>query len=158
VSREQSDHGGVRLVLVHHGAALPPEEDALQPLSSAGRARVDALAAEAARRGIEPAVIWHSGKLRARQTAEALWRACHPFADMKAVRGLQPTDGPRLAQEALADAVAEVLIVGHLPQLARLLSALTTGADVPAPFPLHGLVALERDRSGRWTERFRLEA
>ena len=63
-----------------------------QPLSLTGRAWADRAALDAAGRGAHPAAIWHSGKLRARQTAEAFWRACNPLATFSAERGLQPGD------------------------------------------------------------------
>jgi len=82
----------MRLVLVHHADAVGPEVDPQRPLSMVGRFDVERLAAAAAAKGVKPAVIWHSGKLRSRQTAEAFWKACNPFAEFKAMRGLQPSD------------------------------------------------------------------
>jgi len=38
------------------------------------------VAADLAARGARPDVVWHSGKLRARQTAEIFWRACNALA------------------------------------------------------------------------------
>ena len=80
--------------LVHHADAVSPDVDAQRPLSERGRMQAERLAAESARRGVKPEVVWHSGKLRARQTAEALWRACNPLAEFSATRGLQPNDAP----------------------------------------------------------------
>jgi len=72
------------LLLVHHGDAVGPEIDARRPLSAAGLAGVDRIAAQAAARGVKPQVVWHSGKLRAKQTAEAMWRACNALAELSA--------------------------------------------------------------------------
>ena len=91
------------LYLVHHGAAVPPSLDLQRPLSSDGRARVEHLAERVAQRGVRPTVVWHSGKLRARQTAEAFWRACNPLAEYAAARGLQPTDPPDTMADQLTD-------------------------------------------------------
>ena len=63
------------LYLVHHGDAVPPDVDPRRPLSERGRQQVARLAEAAARRGARPGVVWHSGKLRSRQTAEEFWRA-----------------------------------------------------------------------------------
>src|SRR5690242_21671627 len=84
----------VHLYLVHHGDAVGPEVDPQRPLSLVGRAAVDLLATQAARRGVRPAVVWHSGKLRSKQTTEAFWRACNPLAEFAATRDLQPGDPP----------------------------------------------------------------
>ena len=58
------------------------------------RARASSSQRRARDRGVKPDAIWHSGKLRARQTAEPLWRACNPLAEFAAARGLQPEDPP----------------------------------------------------------------
>ena len=105
--------------LAHHGQAVGPEVDTQRPLSTLGRGQVDALAALAAGRAVRPDVIWHSGKLRARQTAEAYWRACHPLAEFSASRWMQPDDPPRLA-DLLAVEDRDVLLAGHMPHVERL--------------------------------------
>ena len=147
------------LVLVHHGDAIGPEVDSMRPLSATGRAASAGLAAAAAARGASPDQVWHSGKLRARQTAEIFWRACNPLAAFSAARGLQPTDPPGWMKDELAGDSRSVLLVGHMPHIARLLGVLCgEQPDNAAPdFPLHGCVALERD-GNRWKEIWRLEA
>jgi phosphohistidine phosphatase len=150
------------LYLVHHGEAVVADLDARRPLSPAGVQAVEQLAEQAASRGVKPAVIWHSGKLRARQTAEAFWRSCNPLAEFVAVRGLQPGDIPQMLRDSVLGESRDVMAVGHMPHLARALSLLTTGADAAAPFPLHSLIALDGgatpkiDARELWTEGWRL--
>jgi phosphohistidine phosphatase len=147
----------MRVVLVHHADAVGPEIDPQRPLSMVGRFDVERLAAAAAARGVKPAVIWHSGKLRSRQTAEAFWKACNPFAEFSAARGLQPSDGPWLFRDQLVEETRDLLAVGHMPSLPRILSLLTMGSEDVAPsFPLHGVVALSRTTAPLWMEEFRL--
>jgi phosphohistidine phosphatase len=90
------------IYLVPHAVAVGPEEDPQRPLSVAGRTNADRLALLAAERGVKPAVIWHSGKLRARQTAEAFWRACNPLAEFVAIGGLRPEDAPERIRDLVA--------------------------------------------------------
>lgn len=139
------------LYLVHHADAVPPSVDAQRPLSGLGRAHADLLASRAAVRGVHPDVIWHSGKLRARQTAEAFWRACNPLAGLSAIRGMQPADPPSWIRDQVVREARAVMLVGHIPHLPRLLALLVTGREDPmSDFPLHGLVALEiEDGTGR---------
>ena len=146
-----------RVVLVHHAAALGPKDDPMQPLSGLGRARADEAALKAARLGAKPSAIWHSGKLRARQTAEAFWRACNPLASFSAQRGLLPGDPPQWIADRLLTEDDEVLVSGHMPQLALLLRLLVSGdAHALTPeFPAHAAVALERQESG-WRELWRI--
>jgi len=144
------------IYLVHHADALAPDVDPQRPLSALGRSQAESLASECASRGVAPAVIWHSGKLRARQTAEAFWRLCSPFAGFEAIRGLQPGDPPVWIKDRLFEEKREVMIVGHMPHLPAALALLTGSADTNAiVFPLHGVVALEADGPA-WKERWRL--
>ena len=145
------------LYLVHHGDAVGPEIDPLRPLSERGRAAALLLADEAARRGVKPEHIWHSGKLRARQTAEAFWKVCNPFASMTAERALQPGDPPGWIHDRLSGETRDLMIVGHMPHLPKLLRLLR-GEDPETSattFPQHGIVALEAE-GGRWKEVWRL--
>ena len=143
------------LFLVHHGEAAAATVDPQRPLTGAGRTAVEKLAAEAAARGVKPAEIWHSGKVRARQTAEAFWRGCNPLAGFSMVRGLQPSDPPEWIAVRLAGETRDLLVVGHMPHLPALLTQLVHAAE-PLVFPPHGLVALEAHEDG-WREAWRLE-
>ena len=148
----------MRLFLVHHGDAVGPEIDPRRPLSAAGREAVERLAIEAASRGATPAVVWHSGKLRAKQTAEAFWRACNALAELSASRDLQPDDPPAWIRDRLRAEPRDLLIAGHFPHLPRLLALLVGGREDTAPsFPLHGIVALQTADDGEtWTELWRI--
>jgi phosphohistidine phosphatase len=146
------------LYLVHHGDAVGPDVDPRRPLSDAGRASVERLAAETAARGAKPAVVWHSGKLRARQTAEMFWRACNALAEFSATRDLQPDDPPQWMRDRLLGEPRDILIAGHFPHLPRLLGALLTGDRSRAEtFPMHGVVALSSEDGTNWTELWRLD-
>ena len=142
------------LYLAHHADAVGPDVDPQRPLSATGRMHADAIARDAKQRGVSPAVIWHSGKLRARQTAEAYRRACNPLAEFAAIRGLQPTDPPEWIRDRLVGESRDVMLVGHMPSLPRILRLLT-GLE-SAEFPQHGLVAMREGVDGVWFEDFRL--
>jgi phosphohistidine phosphatase len=147
----------VLLYLVHHGDAVGPDVDPQRPLSPQGRAEVQRLAALAAARGAKPAVVWHSGKLRAKQTAEEFWRACNALAELSATRDLQPDDPPQWMRDRLRSEARDILIAGHFPYLPRLLALLVTGGEAGVDFPLNGIVALVTEDEGLiWRELWRL--
>jgi phosphohistidine phosphatase len=150
----------VFIFLVHHGDAVGPDVDPRRPLSAHGRESVVRLAEEAAARGAKPAVVWHSGKLRARQTAEEFWRACNALAELSATRDLQPDDQPSWMRDRLRGEARDVMLVGHYPHLPALLVLLTRGsAATPPSFPQHGIVALETGNEGEtWKEVWRIES
>jgi phosphohistidine phosphatase len=143
------------LYLVHHAQAADPGADPQRPLTPAGRTHADGLAARARDRGVRPQVIWHSGKLRARQTAEAFWRACNPLAELAAVPGLQPADPPHVIVDRVTGDTRDIVLVGHFPSLPKVLAALVGSLEGEVSFPPHGLVALDGAGDG-WTEAWRI--
>ena len=144
------------LFLLHHAEAVDALIDSQRPLSEAGRAHAEDLARRAKARGVKPDVIWHSGKLRARQTAEPLWRLCNPLAEFSAARGLQPDDPAEWIKDVVDLDPRAIVLAGHMPHIARLYQALVREHPVGSAreFPLHGFVALEK-REQHWEELWR---
>lgn len=141
----------MRLYLVRHGEARPGPEDALRPLTPAGRTAVEELALRAAAAGVAPAEIRHSGLVRARETAEILARTLAPPGGVVPSKGLLPDDDPEhFAAEA--DVLEEpVLVVTHMPFVARLTARLLgsrAGSGVQ-PYDTAEMRILDR-HDGRW--------
>lgn len=139
--------------LLHHADAVGPDVDPQRPLSTRGLAQAEWVASEAKRLGARPEVIWHSGKLRAKQTAMALLTGCNPMADFRMVRGLRPEDAPDEILHALDAEGRDVAIVSHMPLLPDLTFRLS---PTTAAFPLNGMIALARDEGGSWRELWRI--
>src|SRR5579864_897411 len=114
---------------MQHGEAMREEHDPTRPLTEKGRAATNRMVQYAVERaGVRVARIVHSGKLRARQTAET-WRAYLPAVTITEEDGLDPQASPEIWGERLAGETADVLLVGHLPHLARLAAFLLCGDD-----------------------------
>lgn len=140
------------LFLVQHGEAKAEQEDPARPLSDRGRQEVTSVAAAARRAGVGVAAIYHSGKLRAQQTAELFAAALAPRAGLQQLTGLAPNDDPADALQALERLEHPAMLVGHLPHLSRLTSLLVTGdpqRDVVV-FRMGALVRLGLSADGRW--------
>ena len=147
----------MRLYLVHHGVAVGADEDARRPLSAVGLANAARVAAKAAALGAKPDVVWHSGKLRAKQTAQEFWRACNALAEFSASKDLQPDDPPQWIRDRLRGESRDVAIAGHFPHLPRLLALLTSGGEAGIDFPINGVVALVTEDEGEtWRELWRI--
>jgi phosphohistidine phosphatase len=139
----------VRLYLVQHGQAKTEEEDPDRPLTDHGVDDVTRVAAHAVEKlGVRAPRVIHSGKTRARQTAE-VWGGLLG-AGVEQGDALAPNDDPTTWVERLATATDDLVLVGHLPHLARLVGQLLTGdSDHPVVrFRPGGLVALEPADSG----------
>ena len=63
------------------------------------------------------------------------------------IRGLLPDDPPEWLRNELAAETRDVLLVGHMPHIARLTYLLSGGA---VQMPLHGMVGFERAPDGTW--------
>ena len=113
--------------LVQHGEAKAEAEDPARPLTDRGREEVRRVARHAAPAGVRVSEIRHSGKLRARQTAEILAEYFKPPRGLSAMDGLAPDDDPGPARAALEKTAEAVMLVGHLPHLSRLASSLVLG-------------------------------
>lgn len=110
--------------LVRHGAAAAGSDDRQRPLTPAGRAAVEATARALRMRGASVVEIRHSGLARARETAEILSASLVPSGGVHATPGLAPEDDPAVAAAELELATAPLMLVGHLPHLARLTATL----------------------------------
>lgn len=110
------------------------------------------MVARAVRSAALPETIYHSGKARARQTAEIIAKAIQPTPAVVPMEGLGPNDDPTLAHRSIGQWDKPVMLVGHLPHLARLAALLVTGhAERPLiAFRMGGVVCLRLDDRGDW--------
>jgi len=139
----------VRAYLVRHGEAKSENVDPERHLTSRGITEVTQIAKEAVEQlGVRPDRIVHSGKARAAQTAE-IWAGL-VGADAAGTDGLSPNDDPANWAARLAAEDDDMMLVGHLPHLERLVGLLVTGDPdrAVAGFPAGGFVGLERADGG----------
>ncbi|NIM49723.1 MAG: phosphohistidine phosphatase SixA [Gemmatimonadales bacterium] len=150
----------MQLLLVQHGVAVNEEVDPRRPLSDAGRHEVErvarclAAAAESALRW-PIAEIRHSGKPRAEQTALILAKALPRAPRVDQSDQLAPNEDLEPLLKELARRAEEnttLVIVGHLPHLARLAGKLIVGREDRRPinFVNAGIAALSYGGSDGW--------
>ena len=135
--------------LVRHGEAEREEVDPERHLTDRGAEEVRRIATDALEElDVRPARVLHSGKARARQTAE-IWSSLVD-AGVAEADGLAPNDDPSIWAARLQEGTDDVMLVGHLPHLERLAGFLVTGdaERAVAGFPAGGLVGLKRTDDG----------
>ena len=100
--------------------------------------------------------IRHSGKLRARQTAELLAATLH-LPEPVVADGLEPRADPALWRLRLREMTSDLILVGHLPHLGALAALLLCGegAGEIIRFRMAGIVALKREND-RWSLHWQL--
>lgn len=132
------------LYLVQHGKCLPREVDPDRPLSPEGKGEVRRIAGVAGGYGVNVSRILHSGKMRARETAEILAGILRPEDGMGETSGLDPLDDPA-DWAAAADPAGRLMLVGHLPFMERLAALMVTGSPARPVFRFQngGIVCLD---------------
>jgi phosphohistidine phosphatase len=112
------------LYLVRHGEAREAAEDPQRSLTENGRKAVQQVASILGKQNLHVDQIWHSGKTRARETAEILAQHLSPSQGTVAISGLAPNDDVHPIAEMIIHESSTTMLVGHLPFLSRLVSLL----------------------------------
>ena len=131
--------------IVQHGQSLTKDLDPEKGLSPQGAEEVKRIADVAQHYGVTVTRIHHSGKKRARQTAELIAVILEPLEGLQEVAGIKPLDDVA-AFAPQVDYSANTMVVGHLPFLERLTSFLITGQQSPILFKLQngGILCLDQ--------------
>ena len=115
-----------RIYFAQHGLAVDKKDDPERPLSKDGieQSKIVAKFLQGSETSLDR--IFHSGKLRAAQTAEIFANALH-ISSTSVIEGLSPNDDVTLLAQDLN--ISNALYVGHLPHLEKLVTYLITGND-----------------------------
>ena len=134
----------MKLYLVRHGTPVPKEKNPDKPLSDEGREEVERVAAFMKKAGVAVHTVFHSGKTRARETAQIMASKLQPDREVLKKQGLSPLDTVTEIAHEIEKSERDVMIVGHLPHLSKLLSLLTTGNQAITVVNFHpgGVVCL----------------
>src|SRR5713101_4919030 len=148
----------MRLYLVQHGAAKTEAEDPQRGLTEEGQRAVERMADFLAALRLSLERIEHSEKLRARQTAEILAARLRPAEGTRQIAGIAPNDDVEPMRARLAKESKNLMLVGHLPYLSRLVARLL---GLPADkqvvrFQMGGTVRLDRQETELWVVRWML--
>jgi phosphohistidine phosphatase len=142
----------VRVYLVQHGQSKSEEKDPQRRLTDKGIGEVRRVADFLHPLELEVDAVWHSGKARAQQTAELLAEAVSARDRVVQREGLGPKDQVATTKQALEKTGGDVMIVGHLPFLGKLVALLVTGSEENeiVEFQFGSVVCLERRDHGKW--------
>jgi len=133
------------IYLVQHGISLSKEVSPDPGLSEKGRQEVQLIADVAASYHICPARIMHSGKQRARETAEIFHNTLKVENDISQADGIKPMDDVIAFAQGI-DETSSLMIVSHLPFLERLTAYMTSGNTETTVYKFQngGIVCLEQ--------------
>ncbi len=153
----------MKLYLCQHGDSAPKEVNPEKPLTVKGIQEVKAIGRMLAEAGLQFSEIYHSGKLRAKQTSEILAKAVSFRGTIAIKKGIEPmdlvlplvdevttfyqdnsTNRDNSTNKQISE--ANILIVGHLPFMTKLVSQLLTRNEnnIVVNFVTGSVVCLER--------------
>jgi len=143
----------MKLYLMQHGRSVTKEEDPERPLTSLGADEVTKIAEFLGKVGVTVSRVLHSGKTRGKQTAEIIISRLNPGEEPLEQKGLSPMDDVKDCFDQINGLDHDIMIIGHLPHLAKLISLLITGSEsIPVvTFQNAGVVCLSRNNELRWS-------
>mmetsp|Transcript_45167 Transcript_45167/g.75351 ORF Transcript_45167/g.75351 Transcript_45167/m.75351 type:complete len:167 (-) Transcript_45167:255-755(-) len=145
---------GSYVVLLRHGTAVAEEADPERPLDSEGTMQASMTGLEVGATltgyGVKQVRLLHSSKLRAKQTAELVAKELENVkipTTVSETEGLKPNDDfkgiiARIKKER-PEPKSALLLVGHLPQLHKVSTALGFDALEEKDFPAAGGLLIE---------------
>jgi len=143
----------MKLYLVRHGEAAVNIEGGEPALSRWGNYEVEKTGTELANRVEHLDKIFHSGKLRAQQTAEIIRAKIEAKIQLEKIDGLKPNDSAAEIAEWVNGVHKDIMLVGHLPFMAKLVALLLkdSAEKTSLSFGSACVACLERSGSGDWT-------
>jgi len=147
----------MKLYLIQHGEAKSEAEDPERSLTARGEKEIGAVSKIAGGLQIRPSKIYHSGKLRAKQTAEIIASALKISDSLvQPVQGLNPNDDIHPWVERISKEKEDLMLVGHLPFLEKLTSLLLCGDENArlVLFRYGAIVCLDQKGDKGWAVRW----
>ncbi|MFT5701246.1 MAG: phosphohistidine phosphatase [Desulforhopalus sp.] len=134
------------IFLVQHGLSAPKDIDPEKGLSDFGREETNRIAQVAKGYKIPVQKIVHSGKKRAEQTAGIFHETLALETPIKSISGINPMDDAQSFAATLKPK-ENLMVVGHMPFMERLVSFLTTGTENCRVFKFQnsGIVCLDME-------------
>ncbi|MFO1259016.1 MAG: phosphohistidine phosphatase SixA [Gammaproteobacteria bacterium] len=142
----------MKLYLVRHGEAFDKADNPERPLNEAGRQAIEYLAVNLGQRNVQVDWVWHSGILRAEETARILIDQVGNSAQIEVEPQIAPDEDMLPIARRLSEIELDGLLVSHLPFIGLLTEHLLKDSD-PRPTVNYypgTLYCLEKDTKGRW--------
>lgn len=135
--------------LMQHGACMPKEIDAHQPLSPIGREQVFKSAKATQKLGLRFELVIASPKSRSLQTAEIIAEHTgYPVSRIEVTEDVKAMARPQATLDFIRQyqGLDSVFVAGHLPSIAKVASTLLTGGvDMDIAVENGGLMQIDWD-------------
>ena len=134
----------MKIYLVQHGKALSEEIEKRKPLSKIGKLETEGIASHLKKQGIVVNKVYHSGKLRAKETADIFSKyLCD--GTIHQIQGINPNDDVKEFIQKIND--EDLMFVGHLPFMEKAVSLLVANDKTAQvlKFKNSSVVCIEKD-------------
>lgn len=133
----------MRIILVRHGDAINENINPLRPLSDLGQQQAHSVAKQLlAQVEFHPQVIMHSGKARAKETAEQIIQQTNFSPILQEEACLKPGGDPEDVITLIEALGQDCMMVSHLPLLDYLLADLLLGVPNQQMVEFHPCTAV----------------
>jgi len=142
----------MNLYLVRHGKPVADYESGDPPLSSEGESEVALVASKLSEMDVNVDEIYHSGKLRAEQTAGIIQKSVAPDVELSFREGLKPNDPVAGIADDMNAAEQNTMLVGHLPFMDKIAAFLLDRSHDKSglAFRTATVVCFERSENDKW--------
>lgn len=118
------------IFLVQHGEAVDKKVNVERPLTDLGRKTISQMGNFLCSKNIKVDGIWHSPKLRAKETAEILATCLQLEKLLYEYKELEPEEPVKKIIKLIQQSKEQnIMLVGHLPHLSQLAGLLLTGDE-----------------------------
>ena len=140
------------LYLVRHGEALSQAEDPHRGLSKEGHSNVQKIAGLFSPKQVSIEEIYHSKKLRAKQTASILSSAFAPSIPLQTLEELDPEATIQPVVERINTTSKNIMLVGHNPFMETLAAYLLSNQTKKPilQFSAGSIACLRRNSPSDW--------
>ena len=139
----------MHIYLVRHADALSHQEDEKRPLSRRGRQEAALVSHFLKKKSLAPVdEVWHSTRLRAKQTAEIFVKELGWNVLLKETAGLEPDDGVDEIAGRLGTTQKSIMVVGQMAYLEHMESTIIVARENPykIKYDLAAVLSLFPDR------------
>lgn len=114
----------MKVYLVQHGPCIEKTRHPEQPLSEEGKQLINKTSRFVSLLKLEIDYLWHSEKLRAKQTAEILASGLNVHGVIESHTGLTPLDPVEPIVQLLHQLKQNIMLVGHMPFMGNMVNKL----------------------------------
>lgn len=140
----------MNLYILQHGEAELKEINPDRPLSEKGVRDIRIVAMHMLNMGVQLGNIFHSGKLRAEQSARLIADTLLPGVQPVATEGLNPNDDPAVIVGDIEQLGENILLASHMPFVSRLCSTLLAGNANAEFASIPGTLFCLEKADGKW--------